>query len=227
MGPRRGDDLPPPEPSESDRAHGPDLTQAPANPTGISDQVVIAQVLEGETQAFELLIERYKAMVGAIVAGKVPRDQAPEVAHEVFIRAFESLGRYRPLKPFGHWLSTLAVRTCHDYWRRTYGNREVPVAALSEQQQAHLESQAAREGAEDASSDQERFETWEMLDWALGHLSPGDRLVLTLVHLEGHSVTEAAALLGWSAVNVKVRAHRARQKMRKVIMAAMQEGKDG
>ena len=203
------------------------MTPAPATTTEISDQAVIARVLEGETQAFEVLIERYKSMVGAIVVGKVPRDQAPEVVHEVFIRAFESLGNFRPLKPFGHWLSTLAVRACHDYWRRSYGNREVPLAALSEQQQAILENQAARDGELDGQRPQERYETWELLDWALGHLPPGDRLALTLVHLEGYSVAEAARLLGWSAVNVKVRAFRARNKLRKVIMAAMQEGNDG
>lgn len=203
------------------------MTPAPATTTEISDQAIIARVLEGETQAFEVLIERYKSLVGAIVGGKVPRDQAPEVAHEVFIRAFESLGRYRPLKPFGHWLSTLAVRTCHDYWRRCHGNREVPLAALSEQQQAWVENQAARGGQAGGQAAQERYETWELLDWALGHLSPGDRLALTLVHLEGHSVAEAAALLGWSTVKVKVRNFRARGKLRQVIMAAMQEGKDG
>lgn len=200
------------------------MNPAPTTTTETSDEAVIARVLEGETQAFEVLIERYKSLVGAIVGGKVPRDQAPEVAHEVFIRAFASLGRYRPLKPFGHWLSTLAVRACHDFWRRSYGNREVPLAALSEQQQAWLENRSVREDQENGHSDQERYEIRELLDWALGHLSPGDRLALTLVHLEGHSVAEAAALLGWSTVNVKVRAFRARGKLRQVIMAAMQEG---
>jgi len=48
-------------------------------------------------------------------------------------------------------------------------------------------------------------------------LSPENRAVLTLVHLDGHSVREAASLLGWSVVNVKVRAHRARQALRKIL----------
>jgi RNA polymerase sigma-70 factor (ECF subfamily) len=56
-----------------------------------------------------------------------------------------------------------------------------------------------------------------VLEWALRQLSAEDRAVLTLVHLEGHSVREAAKLLGWSAINVKVRAHRARQALRTLL----------
>jgi RNA polymerase sigma-70 factor (ECF subfamily) len=48
-------------------------------------------------------------------------------------------------------------------------------------------------------------------------------MVLTLVHLEGHSVREAAELLGWSTVNVKVRAHRARQQLRKVLEGLLRD----
>jgi RNA polymerase sigma-70 factor (ECF subfamily) len=40
--------------------------------------------------------------------------------------------------------------------------------------------------------------------------------VLTLVHLDGYSVSEAARLLGWSLINVKVRAHRARKALRNI-----------
>jgi RNA polymerase sigma-70 factor (ECF subfamily) len=55
------------------------------------------------------------------------------------------------------------------------------------------------------------------LEWALKQLSPENRAVLTLVHLEGYSVREAAQLLGWTLVNVKVRAHRARRALRNLL----------
>jgi RNA polymerase sigma-70 factor, ECF subfamily len=56
-----------------------------------------------------------------------------------------------------------------------------------------------------------------LLQRALAQLSPENRMVVDLVHLEGHSVREAAELLGWTVVNVKVRAHRARQQLRKIL----------
>ena len=57
-------------------------------------------------------------------------------------------------------------------------------------------------------------EAGEILDLALAKLSAGDRMVLELVYLEGHSVKEAAGLLGWSTTNVKVRLFRSRRKLR-------------
>ena len=60
-------------------------------------------------------------------------------------------------------------------------------------------------------------ETTHLLQWALARLSPENRMVVTLVHLEGYSIREAAELLGWSMVNVKVRAHRARRQLRDIL----------
>ena len=57
----------------------------------------------------------------------------------------------------------------------------------------------------------------EVLQWALARLSPENRLVVMLVHLEGYSVREAATLLGWTVINVKVRAHRARRLLRTIL----------
>ena len=68
-----------------------------------------------------------------------------------------------------------------------------------------------------------REEAAEVLEWALGKLSPENRAVLTLVHLDGYSVREAAQLLGWSLVNVKVRAHRARQALRALLRRTLVE----
>jgi RNA polymerase sigma-70 factor (ECF subfamily) len=71
-----------------------------------------------------------------------------------------------------------------------------------------------------------RQEAAELLQWALGHLSAENRLVLTLVHLDGYSVREAARLLGWSVVNVKVRAHRARHQLRKLLLERKRQEDD-
>ena len=64
-------------------------------------------------------------------------------------------------------------------------------------------------------------EARDILDQALARLSPDDRLVLSLVYLEGFSSAEAARLLNWSLINVKVRAYRARKKMRAYLGALL------
>ena len=71
-----------------------------------------------------------------------------------------------------------------------------------------------------------RQEAAELLQWALGQLSAENRLVLTLVHLDGNSVREAAQLLGWSVVNVKVRAHRARRMLRTLLLERKRQEDD-
>jgi RNA polymerase sigma-70 factor, ECF subfamily len=178
-----------------------------------ADEELIARAQAGDQLAFEGLVERYQAQVARIVGRKVPWQDAPEVAQEVFIKAFVSLPNYRPLKPLGHWLSTLAVRACHDYWRAHYRRREVPLSALA------TEAGRQREPV-DAVAAQDpyaAYEAWELLDWALGHLSPEDRMAVTLVHLEGWTLAEAAEALGWSQTVVKLRNFRARRKLHQLI----------
>lgn len=180
------------------------------------DLEAIDRVLGGEVNAFEVLVERHGPTVARIVGRKVPYQEVAEVTHEVFIRAFESLGNYRPLKPLDHWLATLAVRTCYDFWREHYRRRETPLADLTPEHRAWLEDWAAGQTAGPAAGAGE-YEAWELVDWALGRLSPEDRMTLTLVHLEEMPVAEAAELLGWSRAKVKVRAFRARRKLRELI----------
>ena len=181
------------------------------SPDQLSDRQIVRQVLAGDTQAFECIIKRHEQMVARIVAGKVPGQEIAEVAHLVFIRAFQSLPNYKPIAPFAHWLSTLAVRTCYDFWRKCGRNRETPLTALSQAQRHWLK---AHSSSWDAGGE---LEAENLLEWALSHLSAGDRMALTLVHLEGSSVSEAADMLGWSKANVKVRCFRARKKLRSII----------
>lgn len=188
-------------------------------PPVLTDSQIIAQVLDGRVNAFEELIVRHQDQVTAIVAGKIPFEQVAEVAHDVFVRAFKSLRSFRGDSPFQHWISSIAVRTCRDFWRGRYRNQETPVSALSEEAQAWLESVGSVDG--ERPSQAESFETKELLDWAMGQLKPDDRMVLTLTYLEDRSVGETAGLMGISQANVKIRAMRARGKLRKIIGKAL------
>lgn len=177
------------------------------------DTEIIERVLHGEVERFAELIARHRQHVLKIVSAHVPADRAAEVAHDVFVRAYRSLARFSKQVPFEHWLSRLAVRTCYDFWR-THRRAEVPLSTLTADQAGWLDRALAAESEAQFRDQADRRESLEVLDWALAQLSPENRLVLTLVHLENRSVREAADLLGWSMVNVKVRCHRARQKLR-------------
>ena len=163
---------------------------------------------------------RYQDHVGRIVAGHVPREMIDEVAHDVFVRAYTSLPTYSFRTPFSHWLSTIAVRSCYDVWRTASARKEVSLSGpsdVADEQQQWTEHVLATESKERFDAMIRQQDATNLLQGALAQLSPENRMVVTLVHLEGHSVREAAELLGWSAVNVKVRAHRARQQLRKIL----------
>jgi RNA polymerase sigma-70 factor (ECF subfamily) len=122
-------------------------------------------------------------------------------------------------------LSGIAVRTCYDFWRARR-REELPVSALTTEHQAWMDHVQAAESDDQFHEQAKRQEAAELLQWALGHLSAENRLVLTLVHLDGYSVREAARLLGWSVVNVKVRAHRARHQLRKLLLERKRQEDD-
>ncbi len=97
------------------------------------------------------------------------------------------------------------------------GGGAIPVIALTEDHRRWIDGALAAESEEQFRRQIRAREAAELLDWALGRLPAEDRLVVTLVHLEGRSIREAAELLGWSVGNVKVRAYRARKALRKTL----------
>lgn len=183
-------------------------------PAHLDDAEVIERILDGDRDAFALLLKRHESHVSRLVAAHVPPDQVAEVAHEAFIRAFRGLPAYRPVKPFRHWLTTVTLRCCKDYWRREYRNREAPVCDLSEDGQRWLDTALAATSEEEFETLASRRELGEILEAVLARLSPLDRMVMTLSYLEERPTKETAEMLGISVPNVKVRAFRAKRKLK-------------
>jgi RNA polymerase sigma-70 factor (ECF subfamily) len=182
-----------------------------------ADAEVVDQIVSGDVNAFEGLLQRYEAHVVRMVKKHIPFDKVEEVAQDVFIRVYQSLPNFKRDDSFKQWLSTITIRTCYDFWRKHYRYREIPVSSLSEKHQIWLEEAIATKSSQSFDERYSQKEAREVMDWALDRLSPEDRMVLELVYLEGYSVNEAASLLGWSSVNVKVRSFRARKKLHKLL----------
>ena len=182
-----------------------------------TDAEIVQQVVAGDVNGFARLLKRYQAHVVGIVKKHVPFDQVEEVAQDVFVRVYQSLPTFKGNDRFKQWLSTITIRTCYDFWRKQYRHREIPLSSLSDQHQLWLEEATSRSSSQSFYEGDSLREAREILDWALDRLSAEDRMVLELVYLEGYSIKEAANLLGWSSVNVKVRSFRARNKLHKLI----------
>ncbi len=135
------------------------------------DTESIERVLRGEIDRFADLIARHRQHVLKIVSGHVPADQAAEVAHDVFVRAYRSLPRFSQQVPFEHWLSRLAVRTCYDFWRARR-RADIPVSTLTADQAGWLDRALAGEADARFREQADRRESLEVLDWTLAQLSP-------------------------------------------------------
>lgn len=175
---------------------------------------LLAQVRERDEAAARALVEALYPQVIRIVRGHLPRRVAVEdLAQEVFVKLFARLDQYEPRAgiPFVHWVSRLTVRTCLDSLRAERRRPEWRWSDLPKAEAAWLEFMLANAAAPpetDATSAR------ELVDKLLAQLSPKDRLVLTLLDLEQRSVKEISQLTGWSGATVKVRAFRARHKLR-------------
>ncbi len=175
----------------------------------------IDRIIRGDKDAFSFIIKTYKMYVLKIVNRHIPYEDAEEVAHDAFIRIYESLSQFKGQGGFRNWMAAIATRTCYDYWRRAYRSKEVPMSSLGDEHREWLERAAS--GTASVEDIAREAEAREVLDYALSKLSPQDRMVLTLIYMEGLSVREVADLTGFSVANVKIRSFRSRRKLHKIL----------
>ncbi|MBM3883224.1 MAG: sigma-70 family RNA polymerase sigma factor [Verrucomicrobia bacterium] len=186
------------------------------------DEFDVAQCLrrvrEQDLEAARVLVERLYPQIIRIVRSHLPARAAEEdLAQEIFAKLFARLDQYEQRRgvPFTHWVSRLAVRTCLDALRAERRRPELRWADLPDEQAEWLQFMLADETPPpEASPTSAR----ELLEKLLAQLPPADRLILHALDLEERPVKEVAALTGWSVTLVKVRAFRARRKLRKLAL---------
>jgi RNA polymerase sigma-70 factor (ECF subfamily) len=129
----------------------------------------------------------------------------------IFIKVFQKLSQFSGNVPLEHWVSRIAVNTCLNQIESEKVRPEVRHADLSAEEQAVVDNLAS--SSQELAPDQ-RFASRQLVEHLLAALKPVERLVIDLRYLQGRSVEEIRKITGWSAALVKVRAFRARQKMK-------------
>ena len=124
---------------------------------------------------------------------------------------------YRGEAPLRIWLLRIARHAAMDFWRKRYRRRDQSFSDLDDSARFHVES-ARQEHLAGQQADQKGQEAArEWLEAALRRLSPDDRAVITLVELEERSMEDAARRLGCGLSAVKVRAFRARRRLKTIL----------
>ena len=174
----------------------------------------LERVRQRDQIAARELVDHLYPLVIRIVRSHLPRRVAEEdLAQEVFLKMFTRLDQYKGAVAFTHWVSRIAVTTCIDQLRAQKRRPEFRWADLSEKETDVLDSVLTSDSEVPAN---DALAAHELVTKLLGQLKPEDRLVVQLLDLEQHSVAEISELTGWNPSLVKVRAFRARGKLKKL-----------
>ena len=189
--------------------------------SGFDMPACLERVRQHDEDAARELFQHLHPLVAKLVRSHLPRRTSVEdLTQTVFMKIFAHLDQYAGKVPLEHWVARIAVNSCIKALQAEKIRPEVRHADLSEEEVLVLEQLAAttEEMRPDLSS-----ASRELVEKLLARLPPDDRLVIQLMNLEGRSLAEVRQITGWNVAVIKVRAFRARNKLRQHLRDLMKE----
>lgn len=184
---------------------------------------LLERVQDQDEAAAQELVERLYPLVRRIARAHRPsRMDEEDLCQEVFMSILTSLRQYRGQVPFEHWVSRVAVNTCIDHLRKHRCRPELRWADLGKEEAESLQAMLA-DHAE--TSPENVAGARELVSRLLDSLDPQDRLLIQWLELEDRAVADVSALTGWGKSMIKVRAFRARHRMRKALERIIEQEK--
>ncbi len=168
------------------------------------EQKEISASLAGDSQAFELLIQRYQKMIHSLtfrMTGSLA--DAEDLAQETFLHAYQQLEKFRGESSFSSWLYRIAINRCLNFRKQTQCRQQL---------EEHWSHEQFSSGTNDA--------TTEVVSLALLQLPPKQRAAIVMTVYDGLNHAEAAKILGCSETTVSWRIFSARQKLKKLLRNA-------
>ena len=176
--------------------------------TGLGDNEIISRVLRGEQNAYAELVNRYQAYVFTLVLRMIKaREDAEEVAQDVFIKAYRSLADFRGESKFSTWLYTIANTTSITFLRK----KKLDVHSLDNEKV--FEVADSKDSGLRANLVEQKSRV-NMVNEAIAMLSPDDAEIITLFYKAEQNLEEISRILRLETNTVKVRLHRARTRLK-------------
>lgn len=179
-----------------------------------SDGDLVRRTLAGEERAFEVLVHRHGRLVFRIIRGILPGAEVEDIAQEVFVKAYRSLGQLRSGFSLGPWLARLSTTVCYDYLRGRQRRKEVTFTELSREEGKGLAMAIGEVVDPPTLREEDRSVSRDLAEKLLSRLSPKDRAALLLRELEGFSMADLARALGCSELAARLRLFRARRTLK-------------
>ncbi len=183
----------------------------------------LARVRRQDEDAARELFQHLYPLVIKVVRSHLPRRTSEDdLTQTVFMKVFANLNQYSGKAPLEHWVSRIAVNTCIKALRAEKVRPELRWADLSEDETQVMDWLVSTN--EDLNPDRS-LASRDLVEKLLGQLKPKDRLVIQLMNLEGRTLEEVGQVTGWNQAVIKVRAFRARAKLRKLFEKVLREEK--
>ena len=176
--------------------------------TGPSDIEIICAVLSGNQQAYAQIVQRHQTFVFSLVLRYIKsREDAEEVAQDVFVKAYKALADFKGASKFSTWLYTIVTTTCISFLRK----KKLETHSLDNEKVFEtIENQDSGTSANQV----EQKSKVAMVNNAIALLNPDDAEIVTLFYKGEQTLDEIARILGIEANTVKVRLHRARTRLK-------------
>jgi RNA polymerase sigma factor (sigma-70 family) len=169
--------------------------------TAKEEYLLIDRIIAGEEALYAALVDKYKSYAYTIALKIVEnRAEAEEIAQDGFIKAFHYLKKFNREAKFSTWLYRIVFNTAISYKRK---NRW--------QFQSMNNINIEHDGS--AVRDMEKEDKRVFVEQAMRKLSEADRVAVQLYYIKEFSLEETAAMLNQNINTLKVRVHRARQRL--------------
>jgi RNA polymerase sigma factor (sigma-70 family) len=176
--------------------------------TGLNDNEIISLVLKGDQQAFAGLVSRYQGFVFTLALRFTSnREDAEELAQDVFVKAYRYLADFRGDSKFSTWLYTITNNACITFLRK----KKLVVHSMDDER---VFEAADNIDSGYRSNKVEQKAKAAMVNKAVSLLGPEDAEIITLFYNAEQSIEEISRILGVEPNAAKVRLHRARKRLK-------------
>ncbi|MHA4810097.1 RNA polymerase sigma factor [Flavitalea flava] len=176
--------------------------------TGLTDTEIISKILLGDQAIFAQIVDRYQNYVFTLVLRFTDsREDAEEISQDIFVKAYRSLADFRGEAKFSTWLYTIVRTSCITFLRK----KKLDTTSIdNEKTLLQLENRESSFSANKVESKSRHA----MVNEAIRMLGPDDAQVLTLFYKGEQSLDEIGLIMGLEPNTVKVKLHRARQRLK-------------
>ncbi|TXD84846.1 sigma-70 family RNA polymerase sigma factor [Subsaximicrobium wynnwilliamsii] len=179
------------------------------------DQILINQIVKGDTSAFTVLVDNYKDLVFTLALRMLKnREEAEEVAQDTFIKAYKSLANFKGDSKFSTWIYRVAYNTCLDRIKKNKKHlNDVPIDEFTEHELKTIDN---------ALQQLMTAEKNETIKKCIAQLPSDDAFLLTLYYFDDLSLEEISKVVDLTPNNIKVKLFRFRKKLASILKVQLE-----